>query len=69
MLRVVKGTTRCPATEVNPETFERDINPVEELRTLYGHIELGIHAEVIEGGRIATGDGDGAAGRAEEQGT
>ncbi len=56
VLRVVKGTTRCPATEVNPETFERDVNPVEELRSLYGHVELGIHAEVIEGGRIATGD-------------
>jgi len=56
VLRVLKGTTRCPATEVNPETFERDINAVEELRSLYGHIELGIHAEVIEGGRIAMGD-------------
>jgi uncharacterized protein len=56
VLRVLKGTTRCPATEVNPETFERDANPVEELRSLYGHVELGIHAEVIEGGRIAMGD-------------
>lgn len=56
VLRVLKGTTRCPATQVNPETFERDCNPVEELRSLYGHIELGIHAEVIDGGRIAMGD-------------
>lgn len=56
VLRVLKGTTRCPATQVHPETYERDCNPVEELRDLYGHIELGIHAEVIEGGRIAMGD-------------
>jgi uncharacterized protein YcbX len=56
VLRVVKPTTRCAATEVNPETGERDADPVEELRALYGHIELGIHAEVIEGGCFAVGD-------------
>jgi uncharacterized protein YcbX len=56
VLRVTKQITRCPATQVNPETGERDANPVEELRTLYGHINLGIHAEVIEGGKFAVGD-------------
>ena len=56
VLKVVKGTTRCPATQVNPETGQRDADPVEELRSLYGHVELGIHAEVIEGGRFAVGD-------------
>lgn len=56
VLRVVKGTTRCAATEVNPETGERDANPVEELRGLYGHTELGIHAEVVKPGRFALGD-------------
>jgi len=30
--------------------------PLEELRALYGHIELGVHAEVVEGGRFAVGD-------------
>jgi uncharacterized protein len=55
-LRVVKHTTRCPATEVNPYTAERDANPVRELRDLYGHVNLGVHAEVIEGGMIALGD-------------
>lgn len=57
VLRVIKGTTRCAATEVNPETGERDANPVEELRSLYGHTELGVHAEVVEPGRFAVGDG------------
>jgi uncharacterized protein YcbX len=56
VLRVTKRTVRCPATEVNPETAQRDANPVAELRALYGHADLGIHAEVIEGGRFAMGD-------------
>jgi uncharacterized protein YcbX len=44
VLRVVKRT-------------ERDIDPLAELRQLYGHTDLGIHAEVVEGGRFAVGDG------------
>jgi hypothetical protein len=56
VLRVVKPITRCPATEVNPVTAERDAAPLEELRALYGHVELGVHAEVAEGGRFAVGD-------------
>lgn len=55
-LRVLKPITRCPATEVNPATAERDAQPVRELREIYGHINLGVHAEVVEGGRIAVGD-------------
>jgi uncharacterized protein YcbX len=56
VLLVTKGIVRCPATEVNPETAERDADPVAELRQHYGHTELGIHAKVIEGGRFALGD-------------
>ena len=41
---------------MNPLTGERDADPVEELRALYGHVDLGIHAEVIEGGTFAVGD-------------
>jgi uncharacterized protein YcbX len=55
-LRVTKRTVRCPATEVNPDTGERDADPVAELRNLFGHADLGIHAEVIDGGKIALGD-------------
>jgi uncharacterized protein len=55
-LRILKPTTRCPATQVNPATAERDADPVTELRETYGHINLGVHAEVIEGGRLALGD-------------
>ena len=56
VLRVTKRTSRCPATEVNPETGERDADPVAELRALYGHVDLGVHAEVIEGGTFEVGD-------------
>jgi uncharacterized protein YcbX len=56
VLRVTKGIVRCPATEVNPVTAERDADPVAELRQFYGHAELGVHAKVVEGGRFALGD-------------
>lgn len=55
-LRVTKRTIRCAATEVNPDTAERDADPLRELRAFYGHADLGVHAEVLEGGRIAVGD-------------
>ena len=56
VLQVTRPITRCPATQVNPITAERDADPVEELRRLYDHVELGVHAEVVEGGRFSVGD-------------
>lgn len=55
-LGVFKTITRCPATEVNPETAKRDADPVAELRTHYGHSDLGVHATVEEAGEVAVGD-------------
>lgn len=55
-LRVVKRIVRCPATEVNPATGVRDAEPPRWLRAHFGHADLGVYAEVIEGGRIAVGD-------------
>lgn len=55
-LRVIKRIQRCPATEVNPETAERDAKPPRALREHFGHMDLGVYAEVIEDGRIALGD-------------
>ena len=55
-LRVTKRTRRCNATQVNPTTAERDADPVRELLAAYGHSDLGIHTEVLDGGRIAVGD-------------
>jgi len=47
---------RCGATTVNPDTAERDANPVLELKRNFGHIELGIFAEVLSPGTIHPGD-------------
>lgn len=55
-LRVFKRIIRCPATEVNPATAERDAAPPKWLREHFGHADLGVYAEVLEGGRIAVGD-------------
>jgi uncharacterized protein YcbX len=54
-LRVVAAITRCAATEVNPATAERDLDIVAALRRGFGHNLMGIYAEVVEGGEIATG--------------
>lgn len=55
-LRVSRRIIRCPATEVNPETAARDARPPQWLRQHFGHADLGVYAEVIEGGRLAVGD-------------
>ncbi len=55
-LRVWKRIVRCAATEVNPGTAERDANPPRALRQAFGHIDLGVQAEVLEGGLVAVGD-------------
>lgn len=55
-LRVFKRTIRCPAVEVNPTTAERDAKPQRWLRDHFGHMDLGVYAEVIGGGPIAVGD-------------
>lgn len=55
-LRVLASITRCAATEVNPETAERDLDTLAALRRHFGHNLMGIYAEVTEGGPIAVGD-------------
>jgi uncharacterized protein YcbX len=56
-MRVWKRIVRCPATEVNPTTAQRDANPPKVLRSHFGHADLGVQAEVLEAGRVAVGDG------------
>lgn len=55
-LRVWRPIPRCAATEVNPETGERDAEPLRELKAHYDSPDLGVYAEVLEGGRFAVGD-------------
>ena len=53
---VFKSITRCPATEVDPTTAERDLPIPQALREHYGHIYCGVYVRVTEGGRVAEGD-------------
>ena len=55
-LRVIAAITRCAATEVNPDTAERDLDVVGALRRHFGHNLMGIYAEVAEAGAVAVGD-------------
>jgi len=55
-LRVIAATTRCPATEVNPETAARDLDVPALLRKAFGHIFMGIYAEVAQPGDLRPGD-------------
>ncbi|HVE23305.1 MAG TPA: MOSC domain-containing protein [Acidocella sp.] len=56
VLEVQEPIDRCAATSVNPDTAERDANPVKELQQHFGHIELGVFAAVVQGGEIRPGD-------------
>ena len=55
-LKLVKRTKRCPATEVDLRTGERDIKTPKRLLEQYGHMDMGVYAEVVGGGTIAIGD-------------
>ncbi|MGH7116399.1 MAG: MOSC domain-containing protein, partial [Stellaceae bacterium] len=55
-LRVVSPITRCAATQVNPATAERDLDIVAALGHAFGHINMGVYAEVSAGAEIAIGD-------------
>jgi uncharacterized protein len=55
-LRVISPITRCAATQVNPVTAKRDLDIVVALGRAFGHINMGVYAEVVTGGEIAEGD-------------
>lgn len=54
-LKLCLRTRRCAATEVNPETAERDLAIPRLIHQFYGHPDMGIYGEVIEGGDISIG--------------
>ena len=55
-LKIVSRTQRCPATEVDLTTGERDIDVPALLLHNYHHKDMGVYAEVLQGGVIAHGD-------------
>ena len=54
-LEVVQPIGRCAATNVNPETAERDMNIPLTLRKGFGHMNMGVYARVVEGGSLNRG--------------
>lgn len=55
-MEVVRRTRRCPATQVNPATAERDLDVPALIKAHYQHTDLGVYAEIRQPGRVAVGD-------------
>lgn len=55
-LRAVRRTRRCPATNVNPATAERDADVPRALREHFGHPDLGVYLEILGDGTLNAGD-------------
>ena len=51
-----RRTQRCAATEVNPDTGERDIRVPIELHEHFGHSDMGVYLYVRSEGEITPGD-------------
>jgi len=47
---------RCAATNVDPETAERDLNIPLQLQRGFGHVTLGVYLRVEQPGRLRVGD-------------
>ena len=56
ILEVIQRIDRCGATNVDPDTAERDLNIPKALMRGYGHIDCGVFAKVIESGHVREGD-------------
>jgi hypothetical protein len=56
-LKVIRRIVRCAATNVDPETGQRDLAIPDTLMRSFGHGDCGVYAEVVAGGDIAVGGG------------
>lgn len=54
--RVVRRTRRCPATNVDPVTAQRDADVPRALREMFGHGDLGVYLQVAGSGTVSAGD-------------
>ncbi len=54
-LKIFRRTRRCAATDVNPDTAIRDLAIPRMLMETLGHADMGVYAEVMEGGPIEIG--------------
>lgn len=55
-MQITKRVVRCAATEVNPESAERDIDIPDAIWRKTGENDLGVYARVVSAGKISSGD-------------
>lgn len=55
-VKIAERIERCAATNVNPDTAERDLNVPRALNKGFGHVDMGVYATVTRGGTVARGD-------------
>ena len=55
VVEVVEPIGRCAATEVNPDTTQRDLHIMKGLAKNFGHTRMGAYAIVVSPGAIAPG--------------
>ncbi|MEM9881090.1 MAG: MOSC domain-containing protein [Pseudomonadota bacterium] len=53
---VVMRTKRCGATDVDPETAQRDLSVPALIKRHFGHYDMGVYAEISASGMAAIGD-------------
>ena len=53
--RVVRRTKRCPATEVDPDTAQRNMRVPAELVRHFGHPDMGVYLQALEDGVLEPG--------------
>jgi uncharacterized protein YcbX len=56
ILTVRMPIDRCPHPGANPYTGMRDLNLEETLEKHFGHVDFGMHIEVVQGGTVTLGD-------------
>jgi uncharacterized protein YcbX len=56
VLSIVEPVGRCAAIDVDPENGERGPHLLPRMETSFGHTDLGIFAEIIDGGTVTPGD-------------
>jgi len=54
--RVVRRTRRCPATNVDPATAQRDADVPKALRETFGHADLGVYLQLAGSGSVTLAD-------------
>ncbi|MEL6449989.1 MAG: MOSC N-terminal beta barrel domain-containing protein [Pseudomonadota bacterium] len=55
-LKITDRIERCRATEANPDTGGRDIDPPRALLDRWGHKDFGVSATILDSGTLSVGD-------------